>query len=101
MIAHRLSTVEKADKIIVIKEGKVEEEGSHLDLLDKGGLYASLVSKQMMLQNRSQEKSSTRPSDDPPQCALSDNYGAIETVYGSCSSCSPTDLVDVDLNDYN
>ena len=97
MIAHRLSTVEKADKIIVIKEGKVEEEGSHLDLLDKGGLYASLVSKQMMLQNRSQEDSSEDSPDDHLQCASRDNYGATKTVYGSYSS-SQTDSVDVELN---
>ena len=88
--------MEKADKIIVIKEGKVEEEGSHLDLLDKGGLYASLVSKQMMLQNRSQEHRSKHSPDDHPQCAMRDNYGAIETVYGSYSS-SQTDSVDVEL----
>ena len=48
MIAHRLSTVEKADRIIVINKGEVVEQGSHSDLLKKGGLYATLVRKQMV-----------------------------------------------------
>ena len=48
VIAHRLSTVEKADRIIVINKGEVVEQGSHGDLLKKGGLYATLVRKQMV-----------------------------------------------------
>ena len=42
MIAHRLSTVVNADKIIVLNEGKVAEEGIHADLLADQGLYARL-----------------------------------------------------------
>ena len=48
VIAHRLSTVEKADRIIVINKGEVVEQGSHTDLLKKEGLYAMLVRKQMV-----------------------------------------------------
>ena len=39
VIAHRLSTIEKADKIIVMKSGKIEETGSHTELLQLDGLY--------------------------------------------------------------
>jgi ATP-binding cassette, subfamily B, bacterial MsbA len=46
VIAHRLSTVIHADKIIVISHGKVVEEGTHQELLDKGGAYANLYLKQ-------------------------------------------------------
>jgi ATP-binding cassette subfamily B protein len=42
LIAHRLSTVQAADRIIVLEEGGIIEEGNHLSLLDKGGHYASL-----------------------------------------------------------
>ncbi len=42
LIAHRLSTVQAADRIIVLEEGRIIEEGDHHDLLDKGGHYASL-----------------------------------------------------------
>ena len=39
MIAHRLSTVTDADRIFVLSDGKVEESGSHNELMEKGGLY--------------------------------------------------------------
>jgi len=42
VIAHRLSTVENADRIIVLDQGKIVEMGSHHDLLGRGGLYAAL-----------------------------------------------------------
>ena len=42
MIAHRLSTVVGADKIIVLDEGHVTEQGSHKELLAAGGLYARM-----------------------------------------------------------
>ena len=42
MIAHRLSTVVGADKIIVLDNGKVSEEGTHAELVQEGGLYARM-----------------------------------------------------------
>jgi len=42
MIAHRLSTVVNADKIIVLSEGKKMEEGTHEELLRSGGLYSRM-----------------------------------------------------------
>jgi ABC-type multidrug transport system fused ATPase/permease subunit len=42
MIAHRLATLQAADKIFVLKNGAVAEEGSHEALLSRGGLYAGL-----------------------------------------------------------
>lgn len=43
LVAHRLSTVEKADRIIVMGEGRVLESGSHAELLAAGGVYARMV----------------------------------------------------------
>lgn len=45
-IAHRLSTIAAMDRLIVLENGKIAEEGSHADLLKLGGLYASLWAHQ-------------------------------------------------------
>ena len=47
VIAHRLSTIRDADNILVLDDGQVVEQGSHDQLLHRGGLYAQLVAAQM------------------------------------------------------
>jgi subfamily B ATP-binding cassette protein MsbA len=42
VIAHRLSTVEGADRIVVLDQGRIVETGNHRELLARGGLYAAL-----------------------------------------------------------
>lgn len=42
IIAHRLSTIESADRIVVMARGRVAEEGTHAQLLERGGLYRTL-----------------------------------------------------------
>ncbi|MGH0137669.1 UNVERIFIED_CONTAM: hypothetical protein FKN15_018640 [Acipenser sinensis] len=46
LISHRLSSLERADRIIVLQGGEVVEQGSHSDLLQRGGVYQSLLEKQ-------------------------------------------------------
>lgn len=46
IIAHRLSTVQKADRILVIDNGQVSEEGTHSTLIDRGGIYKELADLQ-------------------------------------------------------
>ena len=43
VITHRLSTIQHADKIIVLKDGEIKESGTHKDLLSLGGIYHNLV----------------------------------------------------------
>ena len=49
IVAHRLSTVQKADNIIVLEKGKVIEEGTHAELAEKKGAYYELVRNQLEL----------------------------------------------------
>ncbi|CAF4481460.1 unnamed protein product, partial [Rotaria sp. Silwood2] len=46
VIAHRLSTIRNADKILVIRYGEIVEEGTHVELMNKHGLYYQLVKRQ-------------------------------------------------------
>jgi ATP-binding cassette subfamily B protein len=46
VIAHRLATVQRADVIWVLERGRLMEQGTHAELLAKGGLYASLAALQ-------------------------------------------------------
>ncbi len=46
VIAHRLATVQKADRILVLDAGKIAESGTHAELMRKGGVYARLADLQ-------------------------------------------------------
>jgi subfamily B ATP-binding cassette protein MsbA len=47
VIAHRLSTVRDADRLIVVSEGEIVEEGTHDELIEANGLYARLTEAQL------------------------------------------------------
>jgi len=48
LIAHRLATVQRADKILVLQNGHIIEQGNHLNLIEQGGAYAKLVEMQAL-----------------------------------------------------
>lgn len=49
VIAHRLSTIQNADKIVVLEAGQVIEVGNHAELLQRNGIYASMIARQSTL----------------------------------------------------
>ncbi len=46
IIAHRLNTIQKADQILVLKDGEMEEKGTHAELLSQNGFYRELYESQ-------------------------------------------------------
>jgi subfamily B ATP-binding cassette protein MsbA/ATP-binding cassette subfamily B protein AbcA/BmrA len=49
VIAHRLSTIKNADRVLVLHDGEIVEEGTHDELIEKGGLYLDLYQRQFAL----------------------------------------------------
>ncbi|ORX63120.1 P-loop containing nucleoside triphosphate hydrolase protein [Hesseltinella vesiculosa] len=74
VIAHRLSTIRNADKIVVMKQGKIVEAGSHNDLLAHDGMYSELVNKQQIVQGTSSSDESDDANGAPtPEAAATDD----------------------------
>ena len=46
IVAHRLSTIRSADRILVMKDGKIIEQGTHQSLMEQGGFYKELYNSQ-------------------------------------------------------
>jgi ATP-binding cassette subfamily B protein len=49
IVAHRLSTIQEADIILVMKDGHIIEQGNHTTLLKQGGFYANLYNSQFSM----------------------------------------------------
>ncbi len=65
VIAHRLSTIQSADKIVVMEKGRVADQGTHEELLAKGGIYANLHRLQFKESAPIGGRNPLTPSDQP------------------------------------
>ena len=55
VIAHRLTTIQNADVIVVINEGQIVEQGTHEELLKLNGAYSALYNTKLQIENRQKE----------------------------------------------
>ena len=74
IVAHRLSTVRRADKIIVLKAGQVFEQGTHAELMELGGYYAQSVEAQRL----------TDPGDDDEEDENGENNASGKCLIYVC-----------------
>ena len=57
VIAHRLNTIRGADRILVLDKGRIVEQGSHSELIQKGGIYSQMAGLQEKMSSWSREVS--------------------------------------------
>ena len=82
VIAHRLSTILKADRILVVKDGVIAEQGTHEELLARGGVYRELFDTQFsQVINRSSAAGVHRGAGQDGEGALALDIGALGTGY--------------------
>ena len=55
VIAHRTSTLRAADRIVVLEDGRIAEEGAHHELLRRGGVYSRIYREQLALEQRQED----------------------------------------------
>lgn len=87
MVAHRLSTIQDADQIIVLKNGKIDEIGTHIELMEKPGVYAKLVSLQFSECGKQNSKGLQDPSVNF-QKQESVRFNSVEETQKVCSTSS-------------
>ncbi|TCL08207.1 ATP-binding cassette subfamily B protein [Shimia isoporae] len=82
VIAHRLSTVRGADKIVVMDKGRVVDEGTHDELLKRGGVYAELHRLQFNTEGATAEERALSPVTDPALDGTAARPGLLARIFG-------------------
>ncbi|TIC94064.1 Heavy metal tolerance protein [Colletotrichum higginsianum] len=95
IVAHRLSTIMNADRIVVIEDGEVVEQGNHADLVTANGRYADLWSKQTFLKPKDEDsadgKKPTATNGDPKPNGTSKGNSASVVQADQDSQSASTD----------
>ncbi|KAL3471497.1 ABC multidrug transporter Mdr1 [Aspergillus californicus] len=82
MVAHRLSTVRRADQIVVLHQGRIVEQGSHEELIEQSGTYYRLYEAQTIRQNLADDNRATSPISFTTDDAQSRyNFGSLSDVH--------------------
>jgi ATP-binding cassette, subfamily B, vacuolar membrane transporter HMT1/ACLQ len=87
VIAHRLSTITEADQILVLSEGSLVEEGTHHELIEKGGKYASMWRKQIRAQRAAVEAEELRQRAQETIAAAEADSTSHSEEEGSSNGC--------------
>jgi ATP-binding cassette subfamily B protein len=77
IISHRFSTVRLADRVYVLDAGRVIEQGSHDDLVARGGLYAQLYRKQASYYEDDRSEQEDAPATQPAEISEAGSNGGI------------------------
>ena len=80
VIAHRLSTVRNADTILVLEGGRIVERGNHANLLDRGGRYFDLYTRQYGIESNLFRNPGEVPAENEPEEAVAQTADAGATV---------------------
>jgi ABC-type proline/glycine betaine transport system ATPase subunit len=76
IISHDLNLIRQADRIVVLREGKIDQVGTHLSLLEAGGQYADLYSRQF---GQAQVAPSSHPGEAPRPARLWNRFPLSES----------------------
>ncbi|OHE92268.1 ABC transporter [Colletotrichum orchidophilum] len=95
IVAHRLSTIMNADRIVVIEDGEVVEQGNHVDLVNAKGRYADLWSKQTFLKPQDDDVATSKKStvssiENPKPNGTSGSTDAVASESSEDSATTPT-----------
>lgn len=91
IIAHRLSTITHADQILVLHKGKVQERGTHEELLDRNGHYAAMWKKQIRAQRAAEQAKALKDKADRLRRESKDGSIGLDDGSSSHSASSSDD----------
>ncbi|KAL9055149.1 MAG: hypothetical protein Q9162_003727 [Coniocarpon cinnabarinum] len=90
VVAHRLSTIRHADNIVVMGLGRIVEQGTHDQLLEQGGTYATLVEAQQINAAKQKERENSAWSDDSDDEEVDAGFTKIKTTQSRRSQLRAT-----------